>query len=180
MFTVVCATTGHASSQTALDPYAAAIKNFDAKTGGLLPVYLDDKGGRVLITLKPTGRPGGLGEFLYQVYLRSGLGSTPIGLDRSEPADTQLIAFRRAGTMVYAELVNTAFRADGGSDAEKSAVHDSFPASTIWSTLVVAEGAGGAVLRCGGGQRRVFPRKRLARASYVPVLSLLAFGHANG
>lgn len=142
-----CAGSAHAAtSQSIADPYASATAKLEAKTDGLFPVYLDAKAGRVLIALKPTGRPGELGEFLYQVYLRSGLGSTPIGLDRSQPADTQLIAFRRAGNMVYAELENTAFRADAGSDAEKSAVHDSFPASTIWATSVMAEGQGGAVL----------------------------------
>ena len=49
---------------------------------GLLDVYLDHKGGRVLVALKGDGEAGRLGRFLYQTYLRSGLGSTPVGLDR--------------------------------------------------------------------------------------------------
>ena len=116
------------------------------RRAGLLPVYLDRKGGRVLLALKTSSMDGELGEFLYQVYLRSGLGSTPVGLDRSGPADTQLIVFRRGGATVFAELQNTAFRADQGSEAEKAAVRESFAPSTIWSGNVLAEQSDGTVL----------------------------------
>ena len=128
-------------------PFAAAVAGLDGRSG-LRPVYLDEKSGRVLIVLQPppNASAGELGEFLYQVSLRSGLGSTFLGLDRSQPADTQVIAFRRAGRKVFAELENTGFRAEQGSGAEKAAVHDSFPWSTIWSTEVLAEGSNGAVL----------------------------------
>ena len=113
---------------------------------GLLPVFLDRKGGRILATLRPTGPDGGLGEYIYQVYLRSGLGSTPVGLDRSAAAQTQIIAFRRAGKMVYAELRNNTFRAANGSGAEQASVRNSFAPSLIWSGGVVAEAADGGVL----------------------------------
>jgi len=113
---------------------------------GLLTVYLDPKGGRVLLALRASGTDGELGRFLYQVYLRSGLGSAPVGLDRSAPAETQIIEFRRGGATVFAELQNTAFRADQGSDAEKAAVHESFAPSTIWSANVLAEQSDGTVL----------------------------------
>jgi hypothetical protein len=128
-------------------PFVAAVAGFDGRSG-LRPVYLDEKAGRVLIVLQPppNAPAGGLGEFLYQVSLRSGLGSTFLGLDRSQPADTQVIAFRRAGKKVFAELENTGFRAEQGSGAEKAAVRDSFPWSTIWSTEVLAEGSNGSVL----------------------------------
>ena len=128
-------------------PFVAAVAGLDGRSG-LRPVYLDEKGGRVLIVLQPppNASAGGLGEFLYQVSLRSGLGSTFLGLDRSQPADTQVIAFRRVGKKVFAELENTGFRAELGSGAEKAAVRDSFPWSTIWSTEVLAEGSNGSVL----------------------------------
>jgi hypothetical protein len=128
-------------------PFVAAVAGLDGRSG-LRPVYLDEKAGRVLIVLQPppNASAGELGEFLYQVSLRSGLGSTFLGLDRSQPADTQVIAFRRAGKKVFAELENTGFRAEQGSGAEKAAVRDSFPWSTIWSTEVLAEGSNGSVL----------------------------------
>ena len=127
--------------------FTAAVAGLDGKSG-LRPVYLDEKAGRVLIVLRPppNASSGDLGEFLYQVSLRTGLGSTFLGLDRSQPADTQVIAFRRVGKKVFAELENTGFRAERGSDAEKAAVRDSFPWSTIWSTDVLAEGSNGGVL----------------------------------
>jgi hypothetical protein len=113
---------------------------------GLLSVYLDRANGRVLLALRPAGAPGDLGRFLYQVYLRTGLGSTLVGLDRSVAAETQLIAFRRAGKKVYAELENPAFRAERGSGAERAAVRESFAPSLIWSGAVLAEDADGSVL----------------------------------
>jgi hypothetical protein len=128
-------------------PFVAAVAGLDGRSG-LRPVYLDERSGRVLIVLQPPPNAiaGELGEFLYQVSLRSGLGSTFLGLDRSQPADTQVIAFRRAGKRVFAELENTGFRAEQGTGAEKAAVRDSFPWSTIWSTEVLAEGSNGSVL----------------------------------
>ncbi len=113
---------------------------------GLLPVYLDRKAGRVYVALRPTGSDGALGRFLYQVYLRTGLGSAPVGLDRSVGAETQIIAFRRSGKSVYAELENSGFRAERGDAAERAAVRESFAASTIWSAPLLAEDSDGSVL----------------------------------
>lgn len=113
---------------------------------GLLTAYLDRKGGRVLLALRPAGGDGELGRFLYQAYLRSGLGSAPVGLDRSVAAETQLMAVRRAGKNVYVEFENTAFRAGRGSAAERAAVRESFAPSLVWSGAVLAEDADGTVL----------------------------------
>src|ERR1700761_9044490 len=81
---------------------AQAVARLERKEG-LLTVYLDRPHGRVLIALRPTGSDGELGQFIYQTYLRSGLGSSPVGLDRSAVGRTQVIAFRRAGGKVFAE-----------------------------------------------------------------------------
>jgi hypothetical protein len=112
---------------------------------GLLPVYVDAKSGRVFLALTPDAA-GDCGEYLYQVYMRSGLGSTPVGIDRSNPGATRIIAFRRAGAKVMAELENTGFRADEGAPDEKQAVHESFPPSIVWSGDIAAEGPDGALL----------------------------------
>ena len=112
---------------------------------GLLPVYLDRKGGRVLAAFKPSGA-GLYGEYLYQVYMRTGLGSTPVGLDRGAANRTQIIAFRRSGNKLFAELENSRFRADKGDAAEKNAVRESFAASTLWSGKIDAEAADGSIL----------------------------------
>ena len=132
-------------------PPATAPKTFAQVTAGLtrldglLPVYLDAKAARVLLMLTP-GPDGDCGEYLYQVAMRAGLGSTPVGVDRSKPGPTNVLALRRVGGKVMAELENTAFTADEGSADEKGAVRDSFPPSIVWSGDVVAERADGAIL----------------------------------
>ncbi|MBS0374394.1 MAG: zinc-dependent metalloprotease [Proteobacteria bacterium] len=113
---------------------------------GLVTAYLDRRGGRVLLALRPSGEDGALGRYLYQAHLRSGLGSTAVGLDRSLMADTQIIAFRRAGKRVYAELENSAFRAERGSAAERAAVRESFAPSLVWSGEILAADPDGTVL----------------------------------
>ncbi len=112
---------------------------------GLLPVYLDRRGGRVLLLLKP-GPDGDCGQFLYQVDMRAGLGSTPVGIDRSQPGETQLVAFKRAGKRIVAELQNNHFRAGDGRADEVQAVRESFPPSTVWSGEILAEADDGGLL----------------------------------
>ncbi len=112
---------------------------------GLLPVYLDRRGGRVLLLLKP-GEDGDCGQFLYQVDMRAGLGSTPVGIDRAQPGQTQIVDFKRAGRKVVAELQNNRFRAGDRQPAEAQAVRESFPPSTVWSGDIVAEADDGGLL----------------------------------
>jgi hypothetical protein len=125
-------------------PFAQLTAGLERRAG-LLPVYVDVKAGRVFLALTPNAT-GDCGEYLYQVYMRSGLGSTPVGLDRSNPGATNIIRFRRAGAKVMAELENTGFRADEGGPDEKQAVRDSFPPSIVWSGDIAAEGPDGVLL----------------------------------
>ncbi len=126
------------------DAFTKATEGLTRKEG-LIPLYLDVRGGRVLALLSPDGK-GAFGEFLYQTYMRSGIGSTPIGIDRSNPGRTRVLRFRRAGPRMVAELENFAFRADGGSPDEKQAVRESFPPSVVWSGDIAALRPDGAVL----------------------------------
>jgi Met-zincin/Domain of unknown function (DUF5117) len=126
-------------------PLQQVVKTTELRSG-LFDVYLDRHCGKVLVGLKPSDGNGGLGKFLYQVYMRSGLGSTPVGLDRSVAADTQIIEFHRTGQKVFAELQNSGFRADSGSVSEKTAVLDSFARSTIWSGDIEVEAKDGTVV----------------------------------
>jgi hypothetical protein len=126
------------------DAFAKATAGL-TRLDGLLPVYRDAKGGRVLLALKPD-ESGLAGEFIYQIYMRAGLGSTPIGIDRSNPGPTRILAFRRVGPKVVAELENFAFRADTGSADEQQAVRESFPASIVWSGDVLAAAPDGQIL----------------------------------
>ncbi len=135
-----------ARADTATHPksFAEATKGLQ-RLPGLMPVYLDGKGARVLLALTPDAK-GDCGEYLYQVYMRSGLGSTPVGLDRSNPGATQIITFRRAGPKLMAELENTGFRAERGDAHEQQAVRESFPPSIVWSGDILAEDKDGTLL----------------------------------
>jgi hypothetical protein len=133
-----------AAPKDAPDSFASATAGL-TRVEGLRPLYLDPKRGRVLIALKPDAE-GVAGEFIYQTYMRAGLGSTPIGIDRSNPGPTRILEFRRVGPKVYAELENFAFRADKGSEDEQEAVRESFPPSIVWSGDVAATGPDGTVL----------------------------------
>jgi len=106
---------------------------------GLLPVFIDAWEGRVLLQLPAPDADGVAGRYLYQVYLRGGLGSNPVGLDRSKPGPTQILIFRRAGNKILAQYENDGFRAGGGGPDEKQAVADSFARSTVWAGDIVAE-----------------------------------------
>jgi hypothetical protein len=147
---VLCAFVALAAALPALaatpaaDPFALATAGLERRDG-LLPIYLDRKAGKVFLALKPDAQ-GLCGEFIYQIYMRAGLGSTPIGIDRSNPGPTRILAFRRVGPRIMAELENFAFRADAGSADEAQAVRESFPPSIVWSGDVAATASDGTVL----------------------------------
>ena len=124
------------------DKFASATAGLERKDG-LVPVFVDKKDGKVLLLLPKPGADGIAGRYLYQTYLRAGLGSNPTGLDRSAPGDTQIIAFRKVGGKVVAQFENWGFSAARGSADERQAVADSFPISTVWSNTVAAEGPDG-------------------------------------
>ena len=124
---------------------ASATAGMDARSG-LLPTFIDRKTGHVLIALPAAAADGVAARFIYQVYLRASLGSTPVGMDRDQPGATQILMFRRVGPKIYAEYENTDFRAEGGGAEARGAVTDSFAKSTVWSGGIVAEGADGAML----------------------------------
>lgn len=124
---------------------SAATAGLKARTG-LLPTFIDRKTGHILISLPAAARDGVSAKFVYQVYLRASLGSTPVEMDRNQPGPTEILVFRRVGQKVYAEYENTDFIADGGSPEEHGAVTDSFAKSTVWAADIKAEGPDGAML----------------------------------
>ena len=136
------------SMATAADgdkPIAKAVEGLE-RHDGLLPVFVNARTGKVLLRLPAPDKDGVQGRYLYQTYLRAGLGSNPVGLDRSAPGDTQVLVFRRAGGKVAAQLENYSFIGERGSADERRAVRESFAISTVWSTDIVAQDADGALL----------------------------------
>lgn len=127
------------------DKFSEATAGLERKDG-LVPVFVDKKDGKILLLLPKPGADGIAGRYLYQTYLRAGLGSNPTGLDRSAPGDTQIIAFRRVGGKVIAQFENWGFSAARGSLDEQKAVADSFPISSVWSNAIEAEAPDGGLL----------------------------------
>lgn len=84
-------------------------------------------------------------DFLYVSSLAAGLGSSDIGLDRSQLGGTRVVRFERMGPKVLLVQPNFSFRASSPSFAERKAVDDGFARSVIWG-FQVAEVVGGRVI----------------------------------
>ena len=128
----------------AIDPPAQVLAGTSAQQG-LLPVHVDRRQGRILISLPAPDEDGVSGRFLYVPALETGLGSAPVGLDRGLAGGSRILVFRRVGRKVVAEVENSRFRAAGAPAAEAAGVRDSFAYSTIWMGDV-AETADGRLL----------------------------------
>jgi hypothetical protein len=113
---------------------------------GLLPVHVDKKAGRILLSLPAPDAEGISGRFIYVTALKTGLGSAPVGLDRARSSGSQLLLFRRVGKKMVAEIENPRFRAADGPAAEQAAARESFAFSTIWMGDIAAETAEGRLL----------------------------------
>lgn len=121
-----------------------AVEGLEAKQG-LIDTYVDTGKGKVMLALEP--QPDGtLGRYIYAAYLTAGLGSNPVGLDRSRPSDSYILSFKRSGAQVFAVVENHRFRATADNPAERKAVETSFAQSIIWSTPVVETAEDGRVL----------------------------------
>jgi hypothetical protein len=112
---------------------------------GLLPSYVDAKGGSVYLEFKPDAN-GNAGEFLYHESLKTGLGSNELGLDRGEPGETYVVRFVQRGAKVLMEAQNTTFRASSGDSEEVKSVRESFPSSVLFSFPLAARNIDGKIL----------------------------------
>jgi hypothetical protein len=97
-----------------------------AQQTGLLPVHVDAKQGRILLSLPAPDATGLMGRYIYVTALKTGLGSAPIGLDRALSGGSKLVVFRRLGKKVLLEAENPRFRATNAPPPEQAAARDSF------------------------------------------------------
>ncbi|MBZ6377233.1 peptidase [Pacificimonas flava] len=134
-----------APAHAELKPAAEVLAGTE-RQGGLLPVHVDADSGRVLLELPAPGEDGLLGRFLHVSAVETGLGSAPVGIDRARSSGGRVLAFRRIGSKVIAEVENLRFRAAGAPDLERQSVENSFAVSTIWTGDVAARTASGGVL----------------------------------
>ena len=122
------------------DPLAGTVRQ-----EGLLPVHVDKSGGRILLQLPAPGPDGVSARLLYMAQLRTGLGSAPLGLDRSRPGPANILSIRRLGKKVAFELENPRFRATDAPAPEQAAARDAFATSTLWLGDAIP-GPGGTIL----------------------------------
>src|SRR5207237_4310763 len=113
---------------------------------GLLPVNVDRRQGRIIVSLPAPDADGISGRFVYVASLETGLGSAPIGLDRGLAGGSRIIVFRRVGRKLVAEIENSRFRSSTGGAAGQAGVRDSFAYSTIWMGDIAAETPDGRLL----------------------------------
>ena len=101
---------------------------------GFLPIYWDAREGKLYLELPSLDT-----ELLYVVFLETGLGSNPVGLDRGQVGSQRIVRFERVGPRVRLVEPNQRYRADTADPDEARAVRESFATSTLWATDVVAE-----------------------------------------
>lgn len=156
---VACASTPAAPAAApetpAARPPADALPTVAAKVAGLerrpglLDLWVDTARGKVWLEVPPApaGAAGGeVGRYLYVEGLVTGLGSNPVGLDRGQLGETQLVVLRRVGGRLLVEVENLRFRALSDDPVEAAAVQESFAPSVLWGGEIAARDADGRAL----------------------------------
>ena len=98
----------------------------------LLSIKPDVQSGKIIAAFPKPDAEGFAGRYIYLSQLETGVGSAPIGLDRSAPGESRILVFRRIGKKVAAEIENAKFVASRGTAEEQASVRESFATSTIW------------------------------------------------
>jgi hypothetical protein len=106
------------------------LESFD----GFVPLRWDAQNGKLLMEVTRFGE-----ELIWQVSLASGVGSNPIGLDRSQLGATHLVRFERVGPRVLMIEPNYAYRALSNDPSERRAVEQSFAQSILAGFKVESE-----------------------------------------
>lgn len=115
-------------------------KTLDARVAGMekhegyFPFYWDRKTGKIWLEISRFEE-----EFLYLNALATGVGSNPIGLDRSQLGRDRVVRFQRVGPTVLLVERNLRYRAVSDNRAERRAVAESFAQSILWASQVAAE-----------------------------------------
>lgn len=133
-----CASSSAKSAATpAPSPSASTISAKTAgfeKKDGFIPVYLDNKSGKIYLEI-----PRDSMRALMFVSLSTGLGSNPIGLDRGAGYDNYLARFDRNGDRVLVVFENWNYRSSAvDNPAHVRTIAESFPPSTPGSLPIVA------------------------------------------
>lgn len=121
----------------------APLPTIETKTAGLdarpgfLPLYWDARAGQLYLEV-----PASVDALLYVVFLETGLGSNPVGLDRGQVGPQRIVRFERSGPRLRLVEPNQRYRAVSADPFERRAVEESFATSTLWAGTIVAESPG--------------------------------------
>jgi hypothetical protein len=136
-----CASAGTANRPSSASASAPSATSIAGKTQGLekkdgfIPVYLDNKQGKILLEL-----PRDSMRVLMFFGLATGLGSNPIGLDRGANGDNYITRFEKNGERVLVVFENWNYRTSAtGNAAHVRSIAESFPPSTSGSLPVIAQ-----------------------------------------
>src|SRR5688572_27553489 len=116
-----CTTTAPAPSPAPEPPKPAA-----NALEGFVPLQWDEATGKLMMEINRFNA-----EMIWQVSLASGVGSNPIGLDRSQLGATHVVRFERVGPRVLMVEPNYSFRALSNDPSERRAVEQSFATSIL-------------------------------------------------
>lgn len=100
---------------------------------GFVDFYWDNSAGKIYLKINQFNQ-----DLLYTYYLRSGVGSNDIGLDRGQIGGYSLVQFKRLGNKIMMIEPNQSFRAFSNNAAERQAVEDGFAQSILWGGEIVA------------------------------------------
>ena len=141
-----CASTGSTRSGSPAGTATATSSAIADKTKGLtrrdgfIPVYIDEKQGKLLLEL-----PRDTMRVLMFYGLATGLGSNPIGLDRGANGENFITRFEKNGERVLVVFENWNYRGSAGDPDHVRTIAESFPPSTAGAMPVVAQ-EGGKIL----------------------------------
>ncbi len=129
-----------ATPESPLPSIADRTKGMERRDG-FLPLYWDERKGRVFLEIARLGD-----EILYYTSLPAGIGSNYIGLDRGQVGDGRIVRFDRIGPKVLLSEVNYGFRSSSSDPVHRRAVADSFATSVLAGFEVVAERGSAALV----------------------------------
>ncbi len=107
------------------------------KREGFVPVYLDEKGGKIYLEI-----PADSLRLLFFTQEATGLGSNPIGLDRGGGGSENVARFDRRGDRVLVVFENWQYRTSQPTAGQQQAISESFPPSTMGALPLVTEEGG--------------------------------------
>jgi hypothetical protein len=141
VFTACTSTQPVASTPAPAAAPAVGAPDTTTRLDGFLPLRWDEANGKLLMEIPRLGE-----EMIWQVSLAAGVGSNPIGLDRSQLGATHIVRFERAGPRVLMVEPNYAYRASSNDAAERRAVEQSFATSILAGFKVESTTPGGVLV----------------------------------